>query len=43
MTFDKDIAVLSTRAVLHKLKQSILANNQSQHQNSEKKKRDNIY
>ena len=38
ITFDKAIAVFSTRAVLPMLQQSILANNQSQQQKSENKR-----
>ena len=37
ITLDKAIAVFTTRAVLPKLQQSILANNQSQHHDSENK------
>ena len=39
ITFQKAIVVFSTHVVLPKLQQSILANNQYQHQNSEKKEK----
>ena len=38
ITFEKAIVVFSTRVVLPKLQQSILANNQYQHHNSENKR-----